>query len=157
MFREWGQLCGRLTEFQEVSVILGFNSSLFALDEVATRESPFTSPLSWHWLQQGNTPWDMVRGLSPHYQSSRLLHPSLGPGLAYIPLGKGTALEDGVGERGTPEQSQRLEGVGPEGGMKYLAKAGQVRQVASHCLPKPLPTCLKGAQDEARSRRAQGS
>lgn len=65
VFGEWGQLCGRLAEFQEVDVFLGFNSSLFALDEVATRESPFMSPLGWHWLQQGKTPWDTARGLSP--------------------------------------------------------------------------------------------
>lgn len=33
---ERGQLCERLAEFQEVDVFLGFDSSLFALDEVAT-------------------------------------------------------------------------------------------------------------------------
>lgn len=117
-------------------MFLGFNSSLFALDEVATRESPFTSPLSWHWLQQGSTPWDMARGLSPHYQSSLvwLLHLSLEPALAYIPLGKGTALEYGVGEGGTPEQSQRLEGVGPEGGMEVFCK-GRTGQASGIMLP----------------------
>lgn len=67
----------------------------------------------------------MARGFSPHYQSSlvRLLHLSLGPGLAHIPLGKGTALEHGVGEGGSPEQSQRLEGVGPEGEMEVSCKS----------------------------------
>jgi len=54
---ERGQLCGRLAEFQEVDVFLGFDSSLFALDEVATRENPFaSSPLGWHWPQQGGSP-----------------------------------------------------------------------------------------------------
>lgn len=139
MFREWGQLCGRLAEFQEVDVFLGFNSSLFALDEVATRESPFTSPLGWHCLQQGSTPWDMARGLSPHYQSSPvwLLHLSLGPALAYIPLGKGTALEYGVGEGGSSEQSQRLEGMGPEDGMEVPGK-GRTGQASGITLPAKI-------------------
>lgn len=44
VFGKLGQLCGRLAEFQEVDVFLGFDSSLFALDEVATQESPFASP-----------------------------------------------------------------------------------------------------------------
>lgn len=41
-------------------------------------------------------------------------------------------------------------------GWKYLAKAGQVRQVASHCLPKPLPTRPEGAQGEAREQKGRG-
>lgn len=41
-------------------------------------------------------------------------------------------------------------------GWKYLAKAGQVRQVASHYLPKLLPTSPEGAQDKAREQRGRG-
>lgn len=41
-------------------------------------------------------------------------------------------------------------------GWKYLAKAGQVRQAPSHCLPKLLPTYPKGAYDEAREQRGRG-
>lgn len=66
VFGEWGQLCGRLAEFQEVDVFLGFDSSLFALDEVATRESPFVSLPGWHRPQQGGAPWDTAQGLSQH-------------------------------------------------------------------------------------------
>lgn len=41
-------------------------------------------------------------------------------------------------------------------GWKYLAKAGQVRQVASRCLPKALPTHPAGAQGEAREQKGRG-
>lgn len=75
--------------------------------------------------------------VSPHINQSslvQLLHLSLGPGLARIPLGKGTALEHGVGEGGSPEQSQRLKGVGSDGGME-VSRKGRTGQASSITLP----------------------
>lgn len=121
VFREQGQLCGRLTEFQEVDVFLGFESSLFALDEVATRESPFASPLSWHWPQLVET-WP---GVSPHTHWPSPVQPphlSLGPGLARSPPGKGTALGHSVGEGGSLEKSQDQR----EQALKALLLAGRM-------------------------------
>lgn len=65
----------------------------------------------------------------------------------------GTWCGRGWESRAEPETG----GSGPlKAGQKYFAKAGQVRQVASRCLPKTLPTCPEGAQDEAREQRGRG-
>lgn len=98
----------------------------------------------------------MAWSLSPNYQSSlvRLLHLSLGPGLSYIPLGKGTALEDGVGQGGTPEQSQSLEGVGPEGGMEVSCK-GRTGQASGITLPAKS-TAHTPRRSPGRGKRAEG-
>ena len=159
---ERGQLCGRLAEFQEVDVFLGFDSSLFALDEVATRENPFaSSPLGWHWPQQGGSPWDTARGLSPHRLPSLARPPrlSLRPGLAPVPPDKVMALGRGAGEGGSPEQGQGPEGAGPEGSSLHRWDGGVSqrqegdRQAASRCLPKRLcPRRPEGAE----AKRAEG-
>lgn len=116
VFGERGQLCGRLAEFQEVDVFLGFDSSLFALDEVATRESPFTFPLPGT-SRSGAALLGTRPRVSPHTGRPSPVRPprlSLGPGLAHIPPGKGTTLGCGTGEGGSPEQSQGPEGTVPD-------------------------------------------
>lgn len=64
VFSKLGQLCGRLAEFQEVDVFLGFDSSLFALDEVVTQENLSVSPWAGR-LQDDGMPQDRAPGLSP--------------------------------------------------------------------------------------------
>lgn len=95
--------------------------------------------------------------VSPHANQSslvQLLHLSIGPGLAHIPLGKGTALEHGVGEGGSPEQSQRLKRVGPEGGME-VSRKGRTSQASGITLPART-TAHKPRRSPGQGRRAEG-
>lgn len=142
-------------------MFLGFNSRLFALDEVATRESPFTFP----WAGTGCNRAALLGtrpGVSPHsislpWSGCCISHSGQGWLASDWARGRfhltGTWCGRGWESRAEPETG----GSRPlKAGRKYFAKAGQVRQVASHCLPKTLPTCPEGAQDEAREQRGRG-
>lgn len=166
MFGERGQLCGRLAEFQEVDVFLGFDSSLFALDEVATRESPFASPLGWHRPQRGGAPWDTARGLSPHRQA----FPS--PAAASLPRagagsrptgpgdGRGTAARERVGAQGRARdrRERALKALPSAGGMEVSHEGGnRSGERRRSCLPKPpLPTWPRRSRGEGKRPEGQG-
>lgn len=99
-------------------------------------------------------------GVSPYTDRSPPVRPprlSLGPGLAHILPGKGTAL----GEGGSPEQSQGPEGAGPEGSSLGRRDGGvlQRRERVRPVAPAKTATAHRvpeGAEDEAEEQSGRG-
>lgn len=111
VFGKLRQLCGRLAEFQEVDVFLGLDSSLFALDEVATQENLSPSPWAGR-LQDSSMPWDMAQGLSPDGRAFTSLRLLIGLRLAHILLCEETLwdmVQESLGVWEHVPQSQGLQ------------------------------------------------